>query len=392
MSEIKIEHERQAKFRWQLLVTVSAIALIGATVESGSAVAADGDSERPSVWIELGGQLSRLEGGQEAFAPPLMANRPSVLSPSGTFEHLPLYSFDEHGKISLQPRDSAWVFSASVSYGRSSSNQHVRQQTSPHPFTKYFTSFGIDNKVVNQPSAAKFADTNVQTGESHTILDFQVGKDVGLGLFGGKNGSSIFSLGVRFAQFSTKSNISLKSDPDWHFYYKYFPSIVSAHRPSSKIAFGGIYHSNAAELHATRSFHGIGPSLSWNASEPFNGNLQAGELSFDWGINAALLFGRQKAITHHQTTGRYHGPKYAQGYHVTIYQHPPTPDHTRSRSVIVPNVGGFAGVSYSIENFKVSAGYRADFFFGAMDGGIDSRKTYDRGFFGPFANVSIGFP
>jgi hypothetical protein len=39
---------------------------------------------------------------------------------------------------------------------------------------------------------------------------------------------------------------------------------------------------------------------------------------------------------------------------------------------------------------KVSLGYRGDFFFGAIDGGVESRKTYNRSFYGPFASVSIG--
>ena len=65
-------------------------------------------------------------------------------------------------------------------------------------------------------------------------------------------------------------------------------------------------------------------------------------------------------------------------------------DHTRSRSVVVPNVGGFAGLSVKYPNVKVSFGYKADFFFGAMDGGIDVRRTEDVGFHGPYASVSIG--
>jgi len=39
---------------------------------------------------------------------------------------------------------------------------------------------------------------------------------------------------------------------------------------------------------------------------------------------------------------------------------------------------------------KVSLGYRADFFFGAADTGIDARKTSDLSFHGPFAKLSIG--
>ncbi len=48
------------------------------------------------------------------------------------------------------------------------------------------------------------------------------------------------------------------------------------------------------------------------------------------------------------------------------------------------------GLSYRYKNAKISFGYRADFLFGAMDGGIDSYKSETRGFYGPFATVSIG--
>jgi hypothetical protein len=58
--------------------------------------------------------------------------------------------------------------------------------------------------------------------------------------------------------------------------------------------------------------------------------------------------------------------------------------------VAVPNLGGFAGVSWRYQNAKVSFGYRADEFFGAMDGGLDKHKSENVGFFGPYANISIG--
>ena len=77
------------------------------------------------------------------------------------------------------------------------------------------------------------------------------------------------------------------------------------------------------------------------------------------------------------------------GYHVTLYHPTPVSIH-RAKTVIVPNIGGFAGASWRIQNFKVSAGYRADLFFGAMDGGIDAAKKENVGFYGPFASVSIG--
>ena len=64
---------------------------------------------------------------------------------------------------------------------------------------------------------------------------------------------------------------------------------------------------------------------------------------------------------------------------------------TRSRNATVPNLGGYIGASVRYQNAKISLGYRADEFFGAMDGGIDSRKSENLGLFGPYANISIGF-
>jgi iron complex outermembrane receptor protein len=372
MSELVNARENRTSFRFQLLATVSAIALLTCAYNGGEAKAADDDSDRPPLWIELGGQLSRLGDGQETFSPPLMDARPSIFSSSRAFERPPLYSIDETGKISFEPDGSDWIVSASVRYGRSGSNRHVRQQTNPATLT-----VGIFRIF---PTAARFADTSAQNDEHHLILDFMAGKDVGLGMFGDKDGSSVLSAGIRFAQFSTKSNIALKSDPDWH--PKYIDGfLLPEYDP---------FHSNAANMTANRSFHGVGPALSWNASAPVIGNAKDSELTFDFGLNAAILFGRQRAKVHHQTTGRYHhvGNRY-QGLRVVTYY--PTPVNlTRAKAVTVPNVGGFAGVSFVYSNAKVSFGYRGDFFFCAVDGGIDNTRKENVGFYGPFVSVSVG--
>jgi len=386
MSELIQNHDNRATIRRKLLAGASALAL---TAYISSAVTAKAeDADRPQIWIELGGQLSQLEDGSETFSPPLMDVRPSIFSPSQKFEKPPLYSIDEFADLSFQPKDSNWIFAASIQYGRSASNRHVHQQTYPAPFHKY-TPSGLPDRYV-YGYAAKFADTLSRNSEQHLVLDFQAGKDVGLGMFG-KDGSSVVSVGVRIAQFRSKSNIALKSNPDWHFNYKYV-NYPSSGITNWEITTGQPYHSNAARFTARRSFRGIGPSLSWKASAPFAGNPQDGELAVDWGVNMALLFGRQKTKTHHQTTGRYHiGTKYAAaGYPPITYQGPAHPDHTRSRRVTVPNVGGFAGLSFSYSDAKISLGYRADFFFNAIDGGIDARKNENRAFYGPYASISIG--
>ena len=393
MSELVNTREIRKNFRLQLLATASAIALIGCACGTNAARAADADNDHPSIWIELGGQLSRLDDGQEAFTPPLAAARPSIFTPSQRFERPPLYSLDEFGKIAFEPDGSNWVLSASIRYGHTSNKRDVNQQTSPQPNVIHYTAPGSSPKESTQlPIAERFADTTVRNDEHHLITDFQAGKDVGLGMFGGKDGSAVFGAGIRFAQFGSASNFALKSDPDWKRLYRNlnYPPVVN----NQKAVTASPYHINVASLLATRSFHGIGPSISWNASSPFAGNSEKGELLFDWGANAAILFGRQKAAIHHQSTAQYHpahtqyGAKYNGERHVVFHTSPP--DRIRMRTVTVPNVGGFAGLTFRVENFKMSAGYRANLFFGAMDGGIDAAKKENVGFRGPFASISMG--
>lgn len=381
MSELIQQNSNRVAIRWQLLTGVSALALI-ANAAFPDAVKAD-DAGRPAVWIELGGQLNRLNAGAEPYTPDFTSMRPAIFPSPQRYEKPALYGFDEFGKISLEPEASDWTFTASIRYGRSSVSRHAHQQTHASPIGNSLIPGFYQKKY---PRAARFADTTVRLEEQHAIVDFQAGKDVGLGLFG-RNRSSSINLGIRFAQFIDKSNISLRSNPDWRFQHKYYQyysydlSIVM--QP---------YHSNAAGLIAERSFRGVGPSLSWDASASLAGNPDSGELNFDWGVNAAILFGRQKVRTQHHETVRYNDGGngiFSLGTMVTVYRNIP-PARTRSRSVVVPNVGGFAGLSFKYDAAKVSFGYRGDFFFNAMDGGIETRKTYGRNFFGPYASISIG--
>lgn len=382
MSELLSKTTGDGKVRWKLLAGASALALTVQATWTENACAED--VERPTVWFELGGQLSGMEGGQEDFSPEMMNGRPAIFYPSQKFERPARYAFEETGSISIDPARTDWVFNASVRYGRSKSNKHLQQQTNPDPFYKYNPS---GYKITLFPVAQRFAETTAHNSEQHLVLDFSAGKDVGLGLFG-NGATSVISAGVRFAQFTSQTNISLKSDPDWHFATKYntfFHTMTN----------GQPFHSNIATLRAERSFRGVGPSVSWKSSMPLSGGNSA-TLAVDWGVNAAILFGRQKAHTYHQSTIRSlpeNGPMALNGNNAvphTVPGFPVTSDHTRSRSITVPNIGGFAGVSFKYPNAKVSLGYRADFFFGAMDGGIDARKTYDRNFYGPFATVSVG--
>jgi iron complex outermembrane receptor protein len=404
MSELIQKNDNRATIRWKLLASVSAAALIASSIAADETLAADSDVSRPLVWIELGAQLERASGGDDMFKPLFYGDfAPSLDSPAKIAGELP-WAFGPEAKISFQPNDSHWLFSAGIRYGRAKSTRSSQQNTNPpssHIVRKYPSSKPIYSQkcchTFTFPAyRANFADVQSVHQESHLILDFQAGKDVGLGLFG-KDSSSVVSAGVRFAQFSTRSDISVKGRTDLE-HYNYLSLLYGGYflaRYPQKYAAASRFRINSLDAGSSRSFQGVGPSISWDASATLAGNPDSSELTFDWGVNAALLFGKQKVKTHHQSmesvfyfASGYTRAHPAYGY-TSLYNHPRT-DHTRSRRVTVPNVGGMAGFSIKFPNAKISVGYRADYFFGAMDGGWDTYKKQTRSFMGPYASISIG--
>jgi iron complex outermembrane receptor protein len=389
MSELMNKSGRHA-IRGCLLSSVSGLALLTSAYMAGSAEAAGDDTDRPLLWIELGGQAETIAGQGDAFAPAFLAANPHApILWNGTSpiqaQNPPPFNFGEEAKITLQPESSDWVLSASFRYGRTGKSGEVDHQTNRLFYVSYTN--GVPKYRENPRGIDKFSDTHVHRLESHAIVDFSAGKDFGLGLFG-KTGSSTLSLGVRFAQFTSKTTFDIRARPEVEFKYG---NLANYGRPGVTFQFP-YYHTYHATAQATRSFHGAGPSLSWNASAPFIGNVQDGEVTLDWGANAAVLFGRQKAHVKHQEYQRYVSWQFAANGG-TGYR-PPYPivygGHDKVRSVVVPNAGGFAGISFRYSAAKFSVGYRADLFFGAMDDGIDARKSQTLGFYGPFATISIG--
>jgi hypothetical protein len=366
MRELRNHQNNSRTFRWNLLLTVSAFALLGAAYKAN---ASESDTDHPILWVEVGGQLSRLDNGEERLTPPFLKSyeKSDFVSPL-PLERPPLYSIDETGKISFQPNDSDWVLSIAVRYGRTGGNAYRHQQTN-----EIFPGL----RTV-QPTVARFRYAEATTGHDvmHAILDFMVGKDVGLGVFGA---TSTLSAGARFAQFHSKSNVGMYADPDY------------ARSQGSGLPHK-YFHNYSLRGENKASFTGIGPALSWDASIPLLGGGRSGQITFDWNLNGAVLFGRQKSQGSSETKGILNTgvniPFLGFYYHTTHYTHPHS--HNRSRMAAVPDVGAAAGLSFRYGAAKISAGYRADLFFGAMDGGIDTRKSENVGFYGPFATVSIG--
>jgi|SRR5580692_1360081 hypothetical protein len=346
------------EFRDRLLMTVSASALFFTVAMTYQAKAESDDA--PILWIEVGGSFDQINESNTLWLPPNIT--PAISNPrSEPFGKLPSIGYDTDLKLSFAPENSDWIFSASMRYGRAQHGpRHLHDQT-----YKSLGSGGGKYLLSNYD----FINAYQQSRSTHAILDFTAGKDFGLGLLG--HGKSTINFGVRIAQMTENAHGQLTAFTN----------------ASAKYSPGEVGHK--AQLLVSRSFNGIGPSVAWDASAPMVGSLSDG-FSFDWGANAAFLFGRQKANVHlHTQDARYYaGTNYMNGI-PTILTHQ-TKDPSRVKTVVVPNIGGFAGLSWHLPSVKVSLGYRADFFFGAIDGGLASSKSETRGFYGPFANVSIG--
>jgi hypothetical protein len=388
MSEL-INNRKRENFRRNLLANASLFALLG---YFGVSQAAADEETPPPLWIELGGQAEQMDNATSLFAPSFLDQTPAVdRAPMVGAQKSPKFSIGGEGKISFAPEDTNWVFSASFVYGRSTGAKHDHQQT-PIPYVKRY--FGT--QIIAQPGNEIFGDGQTEFRESHLVVDFQAGKDVGLGLFG-SGGKSVVSAGVRFAQFTSRSTISLHARPHYTIgaAYSGHKYLTYQHASYGYRTVNRFRHTYTALLRGTRNTRALGPSISWNASVPIVGNGRDMTLTMDWGAMGAILFGRQKVHIQHQTSSHYFKKsgrrfKYPYSHYTTKRtQHGPY-DHERSRTVTIPNVGGFAGVSLKFTDVKFSVGYRADFFFHAVDSGIDAPRESNQNFYGPFATISIG--
>src|SRR6185312_12436679 len=111
--------------------------------------------------------------------------------------------------------------------------------------------------------AREFVDSQNGSNEEHMMLDFTLGKDVGLGAFG-NSGKSTISAGVRFAQFHTDSSLTLGADP----HYNIYASLFSKYHE--------VWEFDSQEV---RTFHGVGPEVRWDGNTALWGDAQDGQVT-----------------------------------------------------------------------------------------------------------------
>ncbi|HEX5776671.1 MAG TPA: TonB-dependent receptor, partial [Caulobacteraceae bacterium] len=346
----------------------------------------------PYPWtVEIGGAAARFDAPMETFRP---AFTQTFTSPELPFPFHPQEEDLDWGdsreiKISYGWPGAAWRASASMR--RSESNGAVRAV----PLQKMDGGYSFnDDFVVNYPQYAylhfyipggtNYASTEARRREEHTLVDFMVGRDLGLG--GGLK--SQLSLGIRYAQFKSSSRLRLSG--------------ISEHddlRPENiaKYSYINDIHRYESSMEARREFEGSGPAIAWEAAMPFLGGERTGRLNLDVGATAGAFFGKRTASVQYQITDTIleHNPILVLGldkpYRVISSTSLPPFTRNESDSTTIYSVGANLGVSYEIQRFKFSGGYRWERFFDAIDGGIEERKTYDRTIDGPYFKIAVGF-
>ena len=361
------------------------------------------DGKRPTLWLTVGGNYNAvLNTKNDPYNPLALSNFPNGGNPTPPWaaglptpdqlQKTPKSGFDWEGSLSYQPEDSDWVLKAGIRYGRTAHNnsthesQYAGTRTKwvifPHftlPCTFFDQNYPTFSDRCRHGGFKEFVDSHDHESEHHAILDFTIGRNVGIGMFNEK-GMGTISAGLRVAQFNSHAMFQLGAGPHYDLNHKYHED----------------YDFYSTE---NRSTHGMGPELAWDASNPILGSSNDGQIAIDWGVNAAVLFARQSVNLHHTVKHCFvHGGgslAACDGGGISGYGDArvvePADDVSRSSNVTVPNLGAHLGLSVQYQNAKISFGYRTDQFFKAMDGGEYTRDRMNRGFSGAYANLSLGF-
>ena len=287
------------KIRVTLLAGVSAGALL-------LAIASDADAQGTKWWFEGTGQYLNWDGGASQFYPdPNAFIKPGNGAGFGA-------------EIGFQAADSPWSFALRGRY-----SQNKRKDGSF--VNTVFSSYGSFTTTTSSGTAS--------SQETHGLLDFEVGRDVGLGVLGIPESKLTVTAGVRVARFSARTAGDATSP-------------------------AGFY---TTAIRNRRKFTGVGPRLGFKAAVPVSNNV-----SFKLDAAGALLFGKRKASLVRSGS-----------YGTTIRR--------RSKSAIVPNIDVFAGVALHASSapFELIFGYGVDAYFNVLDTGYNNARKSNRILHGP---------
>jgi hypothetical protein len=339
--------------------------------------------------VELGGQVQKQDAPYETMAIDWANGVPAELDPRGVENRDLDWGDGRSLKLTWRPAGAPWFVSGAVRYGRTNGGRHdMRGEVETtqtlcalpsdsffgyllcNPASPYYDSYPQFHSL----TTLEWSDGNARDREEHTIVDFTVGHDVGLGALT----HSTLSAGLRQASFKSASTL-------------YARAVVNWQAPDGWFVYDSSYTEGTVNLRANRKFDGAGPMASWDAAARLLGGDETGRLNLAWSIGAGALFGKQETRIEgqEQTVERQGQLKYAPlpAGEPTIIDR----SGTRSQEVTVPVVDLSLGLSYEAGRISVGTGYRWERYFNVLDAGFTEHRSYDRTIDGPYFKVSLGF-
>ncbi len=312
----------ESRFRRWLLKSVSAGALIALsgplTIERARAADFQTPSSTHGFWMELGGMYAFWENDKKGQLFNFFNNMPPRFYKEKD-------GFQVFGGMGFNLSDTGWSFAFRGKGGATEGGEA--------------SSFSYFQDIYTGQTKAR---------ASHVALDFEIGRDVGLGALGLSEADLKLKFGVRYAQLS------------------------AIEKTKTHYEVGAGYSGSYNNHHISRL---IGPRIGFESSVPL------GDSSFSFDLNAAgaILFGKRK-------TKQSSNP-------IAIFGDQDR-SFTRKKSATVANVDAFAGISVLMpgHNSKISIGYSVDAYFNALDVGYDSAKVTDRIIHGPAFRFTLQLP
>jgi hypothetical protein len=316
MSEVG-RSNRKSRLFWQ----VSTIVLLAAVPAAALAAPSEG-----GLWVELGGQYTFDNSGdtQDIGA---FGVTPNIHPGDG---------YSVNGKITWKPEGSAFSYALGVKYGRTRSRGITGSYYSSTGEGSYYSAKGEEH-----------------TKRTHTIVDFEVGKDVGVGMFG-HNATTTVGVGLRYAHLNTTTRGSFTT--------------------ASK------YQTGSGTFGTKRTSDLVGPRLFFKVEAPVGST----GFTVSAGAGGGVLYGRNKIQSDLDRTINSHETDFAieavGGSHYAF---------SRSKNRFSPTADGFAQLNWKLPSapLTVSAGYKFDGVFNGMDGGYSSAHQINVIDSGPYLSM-----
>jgi hypothetical protein len=332
------------------------------------------------VTVEIGGGVGRYGAETTDYTPPWLDLYDAEFPLSQSFQDEAL-DWGDTREIKLTYAPSAnWRVSAAYRFGKT--NGYAKEAAYQHVdgglahVLDFVSCFCYVDTYNAAPQDNDFRAA-ARDREEFKLIDFEVGRETGIGLLG-EASSSRLSAGVRHAALKSWSKVSMDGVP-----VQYIPPLSYPLAPNMPQITREAY---TTSLESERGFEGTGPSVTWDASVRLLGDEERGHADLDWSVGGAVLFGKQTFDSEETRWGAHVSGLYIDA---SLYDNV-VPRH-RSDEVTVPNLSLSLGISYAIDRVKVSTGYAYDRFFDAIDAGYEDAQTHDRTIHGPYLKLSLGF-